>query len=149
MLNEGIALATRSKEQFMKLITLEDLNDKFKFSQRFMVFIAFILYFVVGVSFYSGHIGMTAVDSFYYTCITITTVGYGDITPSYTENQRVFSIFFVIFGVGIVGTIMSTIGGSLMERQEELVNKFIVEIRIRYNQFKEIAYPKSIDTMAM
>ena len=47
---------------------------------------------------------MTAsfVDAIYFSMVTLTTVGYGDMGPS-TPGTRLFTCFFAMFGVGVAG----------------------------------------------
>lgn len=40
------------------------------------------------------------VDAIYFSMVTLTTVGYGDLFPS-TPGTRLFTCFFVTFGVGV------------------------------------------------
>ncbi|MFH1400590.1 MAG: potassium channel family protein [Nanoarchaeota archaeon] len=42
----------------------------------------------------------TLVDSLYFTTMTLTTVGYGDLVPSHTLS-KLFTVFFAFAGVGI------------------------------------------------
>lgn len=53
-------------------------------------------------------------DSMYLTAMTITTVGYGDIVPLHTEG-RVFTIFLVFTGVGLVLYAFSTFAETMIE----------------------------------
>lgn len=43
------------------------------------------------------------VDAFYFCTITLTTIGYGDITPT-TNLGKIFTSFYAILGIGIIGT---------------------------------------------
>lgn len=53
---------------------------------------------VVGAGAYSLFEGQSLVDGFYWAVITLSTVGYGDITPTHTSS-RWFSIIYDFFGV--------------------------------------------------
>jgi voltage-gated potassium channel len=46
------------------------------------------------------------VDAYYFSVITLTTVGYGDIVP-HTAAGKIFTTFYVLAGVGIITTFVS------------------------------------------
>ena len=58
---------------------------------------------VFGAVFYHFTEGLGWVDAFYFCTITLTTVGYGDIVP-HTDPGKLFTIFYVLMGIGIIGT---------------------------------------------
>lgn len=41
------------------------------------------------------------IDSFYFSAIAVTTVGFGDLVPT-TNPAKIFTVFYVIGGIGIV-----------------------------------------------
>lgn len=45
--------------------------------------------------------GWTWIDSFYFSIITLTTIGYGDFSPQ-TNEGKLFTIFYIIIGVGLI-----------------------------------------------
>jgi voltage-gated potassium channel len=45
------------------------------------------------------------VDSFYFSVVTATTVGFGDITPD-TDEAKLFTVVYIIFGISIIGTFL-------------------------------------------
>jgi voltage-gated potassium channel len=57
----------------------------------------------VGMVFYHTVEKLSWVDAFYFCTVTLTTVGYGDITPK-TEVGKIFTAFYILIGIGIIGT---------------------------------------------
>lgn len=57
----------------------------------------------IGAVFYHIVEKLNWLDAFYFSVITLATVGYGDITP-HTSFGKLFTIFYVIIGIGIIGT---------------------------------------------
>ena len=47
------------------------------------------------------------VDSFYFSVVTATTVGFGDLTPD-TDPAQLFTVVYIIFGISIIGTFLNT-----------------------------------------
>ena len=46
------------------------------------------------------------VDSLYFSVIAVTTVGFGDVTPS-TDGSKLFTVAYVITGISIVTTYLN------------------------------------------
>ena len=65
--------------------------------------------------------GWSILDSLYVSAQTVTTVGYGDLTPA-TRNGRIFSTFFMLAGVGVVLYALTTTVHAIV--QSELVAAF-------------------------
>lgn len=49
---------------------------------------------------------LTWLNAYYFSVITLTTVGYGDITP-HTPFGKLFTTFYIFVGVGIITTFLS------------------------------------------
>ena len=56
---------------------------------------------LVGTLFYHSAENWTWVDSFYFSSITLTTVGYGDLYPT-TDLSKIFTVLYAILGIGIL-----------------------------------------------
>ena len=95
--------------------------------------IAFVLYMVLGCLFYhfveencdeiegsdggtiqANCVSWTVIDALYFTVMTFTTVGYGDIGPS-SPSSRVFTAVFALVGVSLIGSALGIIAGYVME----------------------------------
>lgn len=57
-------------------------------------------------------------DALWYVLVTITTIGYGDITPT-TVSGRLIAIVIMIGGIVVFGTISGKIASMLFERQRK------------------------------
>mmetsp|Transcript_446 Transcript_446/g.976 ORF Transcript_446/g.976 Transcript_446/m.976 type:complete len:340 (+) Transcript_446:239-1258(+) len=66
-------------------------------------------------------------DATYFLMVTLTTVGYGDITPT-TQASRLFTMFFVIFGISIVAVALVEVANFFMEKREELIKSTRTEV---------------------
>jgi hypothetical protein len=67
--------------------------------------LAVFVVLVVGVVFYSLAEGWSLADSLYFTVIALSTIGFGDLAPT-TEFSRIFTVFYAIVGVGLIGTLL-------------------------------------------
>ncbi len=56
---------------------------------------------------------LTGRDAFWYSMVTITTVGYGDYYPV-TQGGRITAMFIMIAGVGIIGALASILASLLV-----------------------------------
>jgi len=57
-------------------------------------------------------------DAFYFCCVTMTTVGYGDLVPT-NDGSKVFVTVYILFAFGVLASIMSEVG-AIPFRIEEL-----------------------------
>jgi voltage-gated potassium channel len=47
-------------------------------------------------------------DSFYFSSVSLTTVGYGDITPT-TDKGKLFAVFYLFIGIGIIAALINNL----------------------------------------
>ena len=78
------------------------------------------LYLFVGVLFYCHVESWSILDAVYFCLATATTVGMGDLVPT-TAGSRIFTIFFIIVGIGMLAIALGIGGGLLLERQEQAI----------------------------
>jgi voltage-gated potassium channel len=55
----------------------------------------------VGTVFYHYIEGWSWIDAAYFSVITLTTIGYGDFSPT-TDLGKLFTIGYIIVGVGVI-----------------------------------------------
>ena len=87
-----------------------------------------ILFFTVLMYYYGPSYGIF--DDFYFVVVTLTTVGYGDVTP-HTFSEKVITVFLIIIGVFVFSTITAAISSYLTDRlldeEEADINNLIEE----------------------
>jgi voltage-gated potassium channel Kch len=57
------------------------------------------------------------IQSFYFSVVTITTVGYGDFTPT-NDLSRLFTAIYILAGVSIGLVTLSIIGAEILSKRE-------------------------------
>ena len=67
-----------------------------------------IIIMVIGTVSFHYIEGWSWLDSFYFSFITLTTIGFGDLTPI-TDLGKVFTIIYIIMGVGVILTFINTV----------------------------------------
>ena len=46
------------------------------------------------------------VDSFYFSAVALTTVGFGDLSPS-TDVSKLFTVFYIFSGISLIGALLN------------------------------------------
>jgi len=60
--------------------------------------------------------GFSPLDSFYFSFITLATIGYGDITPV-TDLGKLVTVIYGIAGLGVMAALISTIATQRVRRR--------------------------------
>lgn len=88
---------------------------------RALAFLVLVL-LVTGTLFYWRWEDWTILDSLYFSVITLTTVGYGDLAPTRAPTN-VFTIVYVLLGLGILVSFLSLVAGHAVEAPVERQEK--------------------------
>ena len=77
----------------------------------------------VGVIGYSILLNLTLLDAFYFTVVTISTVGYGEIYPT-TPASKIFTSVIILVGIGALALALETATEEILKRSvKEIVGK--------------------------
>ena len=107
--------------------SLFDALLKKRFEFIFLGYMLFAITFTLGSIFYLLEFGINAkltsyLDAIYWALVTISTVGYGDISPV-TELGKILSMFGIVFGIAMISFVTSVMVSAFSERFDELRNQ--------------------------
>lgn len=75
----------------------------------------------VGTLFYHFIEKWNWVDSYYFSVVSLTTVGYGDLAPT-TVAGKIFTTFYLIIGISIIAALINNLIKNFIYKRE-LKNK--------------------------
>lgn len=108
---------------------------RYKVVKHFIIIIIlFITLIVSGSLIYQRLEGLKPLDALYFTTMTITTVGYGDITPI-TDAGKTFTIIYSIGGIAVALYLLFTIGRYIVEHHVYPIKKRMNYAIKRFNRF--------------
>jgi len=87
--------------------------------------VALGVHLVGGMLFCIWHLKWSLADALYFCVVTITTVGYGDLTPS-TPAAKLFFIAYILLSLTIIGSAINSVIGAILERQEDALQGLLV-----------------------
>ncbi|NIO19314.1 MAG: hypothetical protein GTN76_00850 [Candidatus Aenigmarchaeota archaeon] len=111
------------------------------------IYHAFVLVIILlgaGTFYYTYAEGWSYVDSFYFSTMTLTTIGYGDLAPT-NPGSKIFTSIYALFGIGIMLYILSSVIGIFILKQEQFFGRIFLPLhKIRHHE-KEIKKEKKIN----
>lgn len=69
-----------------------------------------------GTLFYSYAEGWNLLDSLYFSVMTMTTIGYGDLVPT-TSLSKVFTIIYTFVSIGVFVSLAAKLASALFRHQ--------------------------------
>ena len=89
-----------------------------------------LLMIAAGTAIYHEFEGWDWVDSFYFTCTTLMTIGFGDLHPTMTIT-KLFTVFFAFGGIGLMLYSLTVIGEEYFSKRSWIEPRKIMEKTIR------------------
>ena len=77
-----------------------------------------ILIIVSGTVFFHHVEGWTWLDSYFFTVVTLSTVGYGELVPA-TAMGKIGTTVFILLGLGIFAVTIQQFGAFAVKKREE------------------------------
>lgn len=100
----------------VKLAQFDIIKDLFRKTGLHKVLIGiFITILIFWAAFFLFSPSYGWVDDFYFVIVTLTTVGYGDVTPK-TYNEKVLAIILILIGVFVFSAITALMSSFLTDR---------------------------------
>jgi voltage-gated potassium channel len=124
---------TKSINEFVKV-----LKEK-RFELLTLLFLLWFIVVTAGIAIYvfEAHVNNrinTLFDAFYWALVTISTVGYGDITPV-TPQGRIVSGVIIVSGIAMVSFVTSVIVSAFSAKLEELREKRYIQDLKKFDSF--------------
>ena len=114
-----------------KILQTEEEEHRLYHRRITYVILVILLFLFGGATFYYYIEKLRYIDALYLSAATMTTVGYGDITPK-TDIGKIFTIVYVFAGVGIALYGLSVIASHFVEVREEFWLERLGRIKISH-----------------
>jgi voltage-gated potassium channel len=82
---------------------------------RSLVLLVFLT-LLIGTIFYSVQEGWGLIDAFYFSVTTLTTVGFGDLSPT-TPVGKLFTVGYILSGLGLIAGFINAIAEENLSRR--------------------------------
>ena len=85
---------------------------------RGLFLLVIVVTLAAGTLFYWQIEGWSPLDAFYFCAITLTTVGYGDLSPQ-TDAGKLFTVFYLFTGIGLIVAFLNAVARTAIEQRDE------------------------------
>ncbi len=106
-------MAKSNKIESLKISITEAKRIQKRFRNITLISITIIIIGVLSMMYFEG---WGLVDSVYFSVVSLTTVGYGDLTPD-TQGGKLFVVFYLLVGIAIIAALVNNIIKSIAARK--------------------------------
>lgn len=108
------------------MILLNNISRFLKDRNLKLLTIATFTVILIGTAFYHFIEGLKWIDAFYFSVVTLTTVGYGDFAPE-SNLGKIFTSIYILTGIGIIFGFINAVYKhqieNVKERERRRLNK--------------------------
>ena len=83
---------------------------------------SFLTLIIIGTLIFQYLERWSWVESVYFTVVTLTTVGYGDLSPT-TDISRIAAVIFILAGISVFGSAISILGDISAKKRTKRVKE--------------------------
>jgi voltage-gated potassium channel Kch len=83
-----------------------------------------IIFLSIGTIYYNKVESWSHIDSFYFSTMTLTTIGYGDLAPTLDES-KIFTSVYALLGIGVIFYLIGSVIAKFFFQKEVYFDKFI------------------------
>ncbi|MCP4159031.1 MAG: two pore domain potassium channel family protein [Deltaproteobacteria bacterium] len=97
--------------------------------QEFRILLFLLISLLIGSTFFFSQAeGWSAIDSLYFSVMTMSTVGYGDLVPT-TTHSKLFTIIFTFLSIGVFVSLITKIVAVTLDQNKKTVEKIKAKSR--------------------
>lgn len=120
-----------------------EVDDEFNIPVSLALLIL-MLYMMAGAFIFSYTDGWSLFDSFYFVYISISTIGFGDMTPE-TEMTMILASIYLLFGLALTSMVINVIQEKLADVFEETKLRLAVKMGLDAQQMMQEEIDKNAD----
>jgi hypothetical protein len=118
------------------VVFFRDLRTVFSQPASRSILMWMVVLLAFGTVFFSSMEGWSVVDAFYFSVVTVATVGYGDLTPT-TDLTKMVTVVYIFFGLSMITVFAS----NLAKIQIDRLNVTDSELRDRLQERRKRGKP--------
>jgi len=90
-----------------------------KSDEEFRVLLVVLLTLLVGSTYFYWSVeGWSVIDALYFSVMTMSTIGYGDLVPT-TTLSKLFTIIYSLLSIGVFVAVVSKIVAAILDEKKQ------------------------------